>query len=78
MLIENPKSGLKLKTGSISLATGFQIFFILKKLQKNYQMSDKNNSHICLLLNVYKSFNQTVKYGQQRNHILEDLTGLEI
>jgi len=23
-------------------------------------------------------FNQTVKYGRQRNHILQDLTGLEI
>jgi len=27
---------------------------------------------------VYKSFHQTVKYGQQRNRILQDLTGLEI
>jgi len=29
------------------------------------------------MLNVYKSFNQTVKYGQQRNHILQNSTGLE-
>jgi len=27
---------------------------------------------------VYKGFHQTVKYGQQRNHILQDLTGFEI
>jgi len=27
---------------------------------------------------VYESFHQTVKYGWQRNHILQDLTGLEI
>jgi len=35
-------------------------------------MSDKIN-----LLSIYKSFHQTVKYGRQRNHILQDLTGLE-
>ena len=61
-------------------------------------MSGKINSHTCLMLTVYKSF-QTVKYGQQsssssylfdivyekqrnqknkRNHISQDLTGLEI
>ena len=40
-------------------------------------MSDKINSHICLILSVCKYFHQTVKYGQQRNHILQDLTGLE-
>ena len=27
---------------------------------------------------VYESFSRTLKYGRQRNHILEDLTGLEI
>jgi len=60
-------SVLKPKTGSISLATGFQIYlFLSRKLHKNYQMSDKINSRICLLLNVYKSFHQTVKYGCQR------------
>jgi len=43
------------KTGSISLATGFQIYFLSlssRKLHKNYQMSDKINSHICLILRV--------------------------
>ena len=40
-------------------------------------MSDKINSHICLMLSVYKTFNQMVKYGHQRNHILQDLTGIE-
>jgi len=30
------------------------------------------------VLSVYESFLETVKYGQQRNHILQDLTGLEI
>jgi len=29
------------------------------------------------MLSVYKSFHQTVKYGHQRNHILQYLTGLE-
>jgi len=29
-------------------------------------------------LSVYKSFHQAVKYGPQRNHILQDLTGFEI
>jgi len=41
-------------------------------------MSDKINSTIYLMLSVYKSFHQMVKYAQQRNHILQDLTGLEI
>ena len=41
-------------------------------------MSEKINSHICLMLSVYKSFHQMVKYGRQRNHILQDLTELEI
>jgi len=41
-------------------------------------MSDKINSHICLMLSVYNSVHQTVKYGCQRNYILQDLTGLEI
>jgi len=40
-------------------------------------MLGKINSLICLMLSVYKSFHQTVKYGQQRNHILQDLTGLQ-
>ena len=74
-------SVLKLKSVSISLATGFWILlllsFLLRKLHKSYQMSDKVNSHICLLLCVYKSFHQTVKYCSQRNQILQDLTGLE-
>jgi len=41
-------------------------------------MSSKINSHIWLMLSVYKSSHQAVKHGQQRNHILQDLTGLEI
>jgi len=30
------------------------------------------------MLSVYKGFYQTVKYNWQRNHIFQDLTGLEI
>jgi len=30
------------------------------------------------MLSVYKSFHKTVKYGRQKNHILQDLIGLEI
>jgi len=41
-------------------------------------MADKINSCICLMLSVYKSFYQMVKYGHQRNHLLQDLSGLEI
>src|SRR6218665_118563 len=33
---------------------------------------------IRLMLSVYESFHQTVKYVRQRNHILQDLTRLEI
>jgi len=39
--------------------------------------SDKINIHFCLMFSVYKSFHQTVKYGHQKNHILQDLTGLD-
>ena len=38
-------------------------------------MPDKISSHNCLMLS---RFHQMVKYGWQRNHILQDLTGLEI
>src|SRR6218665_1908405 len=31
-----------------------------------------------LIFGVYNSFHQTIKYGHQRNHILQDLTGYEI
>ena len=41
-------------------------------------MSGKINSNICVMLSVYKSYYQTVKYGRQTNHILQVLTGLEI
>ena len=70
------------KTGSSSLAISFQIYFFLlfssRKLHKNYQMPDKINSHICLMLNVEKNVHKTIKYGCQKHHILQDLTGLEI
>ena|SRR6218665_2099808 len=61
--------------------TGFQIKIFgisSRKLHKNYQMPDKMNSHIGLMLGVYKRFHQTVKYGLQRDLILQGLTGLEI
>ena len=41
-------------------------------------MSDKINSHICLMLSVYESFHQIWPHGRQRNYIVQDLTGLEI
>ena len=41
-------------------------------------MLGKINSHICFMLSAYESFHQTVKYGHQRNKILQDLTLLEI
>src|SRR6218665_322247 len=81
MLIENRKSGSKPENGFYFFGNRFSIFFwsfSSRKLHKNNQMSDKINSHICLMLNVYKSFHRTVKYGHQRNHILQDLTRLEI
>ena len=54
----------------------FCLSFLSWKLHKNYQMSDKVNWYICLMLSVYKCFHETVKYGQRRNYILQDLTGL--
>ena len=58
----------------------FIFSFLSGNLHRNFQMSGygKINSHICLMMNGYKNFRQTVKYGQQRNYILQDLTGLEI
>ena len=41
-------------------------------------MLGKTNSNICLMLSFYKSYHQTVMFGRQRNHILQDLTGLEM
>ena len=41
-------------------------------------MSGKINSSIYLMSSVFKTFHQTVKYDQQRYHILQELTGLEI
>jgi len=38
----------------------------------------KINEDICLMFSVYNGFHQTVKYGCQRNRILQDLTGFEI
>src|SRR6218665_3121352 len=69
-------SALKLKTGSISLSTGFPKFFsiFIKEINKNCQMSDKINVHICLMLSVYNRFHQIVKYG---HHRLQDFTGFE-
>ena len=29
------------------------------------------------MLSAYKTIHQTVKYGLQKNHILQDLTGFE-
>jgi len=52
-------SVLKPKTGSISLATSFRIYFfsfLLTNLSKNVQMSDKIDSHVCLMFSVYEIF----------------------
>jgi len=56
----------------------FTFSFLSGKLHKNYQMAGKINSNICLMLSVYKSHRHMVKYGRQRNHILQDLTELEM
>src|SRR6218665_1049233 len=47
-------------------------------LQETYRKFNKCQIHTFLTLSVYKSFHQPVKYGRQRNHILQDSTGLEI
>jgi len=40
--------------------------FSPRKLHKNYQMSGEINSHICLMLSVYESFHQKVKYDKAK------------
>jgi len=52
--------------------------FSSRKFYKNYEMSDKIHSRIRLMLSVYKILHQTVNYVCQRNHMLQDLIGLEI
>ena len=93
MLIKNWKSGFRFENRkfvfqfenrkqvcflwqSVFKLNFFVIF--IEEIAQSYQMSDKINSHISLMLSVYKSTHQMVKYGWQRNHILQDLTGLEI
>jgi len=74
---ENRISVVGTKSGFTSLANKIQSFsFSSMKLHKNTQMSGKINLHIYLMLNVYKTFHQTAKYGHQRNQILQDLTML--
>jgi len=65
-----------MKSGSTSLENEIQIY--LGNYINITKCEVKINAHICLMLTVYESFHQTVKYGQQRNHILQDLIGLEI
>jgi len=80
MLNEIQFSVLETKSGSTYLANEILIYlfsFSSRKLHKNYHMSGKINTHFCLMLSVSESFHQTVKYGWQKNHILQDLTGLE-
>jgi len=73
MVVSETKSGSKPSSNEI------QIFLHSRQENyKNYQMSGKINSHICLMLSVYKKFHQTGKYSQQRNRILQDLTGFKI
>src|SRR6218665_2142303 len=74
---ENKISILETKSGSIPSAIYF-FSFSSSKLHKNYQMSGEINSSICLVLIVYKSYHQLVKYGRQRYHILPDLAGLKV
>src|SRR6218665_463025 len=52
-------SVLKPKPGLFLWQPVFEFIFLSfssRKLHKNYQISDKINSHICLMLSVYKSF----------------------
>ena len=80
ILIGNPVFGLKTEKPVLFLWQPVFEFvsFFSRKLHKNYQISDKINSHIHLMLSVYKSFQETVKYGKPRNQILQDLTGIKI
>ena len=83
MFIENQKSVIGSKTENQFYFFGnwfSNIFlsFSSKKLHKNYQMTDKISSLICVMLSVYEGLRQAVKCGQQRSHILQDSTGIEI
>ena len=76
---ENCISVVEMKSGSTYCQMKFTFFSLsLKKLHTNYQMSGKINSHICLMLSVYKTFRQTVNYGRQRNKKLQDLGLIEL
>jgi len=75
-------SDLETKFVSTSSAKEIRIYFFCRFHQENYLKITicqiKINSQICLIMSIYESFHQKVKYGWQRNHILQDLTGLEI
>src|SRR6218665_873482 len=55
----------------------FKFIFLSKELHKTYQMSDKINLRICLMLHVYKSFHQMVKDGLQKTQLLQESITLE-
>ena len=48
------------------------------KFHKNYKLSDKINSQMCLMLSVYKSFHQKVKYGLPKKPYITRFNWVEI
>jgi len=48
------------------------------KFHKNYQLSAKINSQMCLMLSVYKSFHQKVKYGLPKKPYITRFNWVEI
>jgi len=60
------------------LQTKFEFTFLSFSSRKLHKIIKCHRKLICLMLSVYESFHQEVKYGCERNHILQDLTGLEI
>src|SRR6218665_2262749 len=79
MLNENPENRFQKQNLNLQLRQmKFEFFFIFVKEITEKLCQVKLIQTFCLMLSVYKSYHQTVKYGRQRNHILQDLNGLEI
>src|SRR6218665_3256379 len=69
---ENRLSVLETKSGLHLPQTKFELIFLSfssTKLHTNYQMSDKINSHICLMLSVLKVFTKRSIWPAKKPYI---------
>ena len=79
LLIKDRKSGIWLSNRKPVLFRWQPVFNFFPCFRHgNYIKITKCQIKLIHTVSVWKSFHQTVKYGRQRNLLLQDLTGLEI